>query len=89
MTIEEYDRKKPIRKTIQEIDDCLDAFAEEELAEKTSYAVIPRRQVLGVGVEISGAVGSYFVRSRVLIEQFKRLLLEEKQRLLDEFSNDK
>ena len=85
MTIEEYDSKAWIRERISEIDRCLQDFQDIE-----KYKDVPEMwHFEGVGTV------SYFtawpnrlsnpVKDTVLAERFKKLLIERKQELLNEF----
>ena len=80
MTIEEYDSKKEIRDTLNQIDKCLEDY---KRANESDF-VTP----MGVGLQLFYAnVGSCTsaVKDEVLMSRFKQLLLERKQELLNEF----
>ena len=79
MTIEEYDNKKPIRKTIDNIDNILNEL----------NPVDERDCIKSIGVVVNYNCICYPINftttDSILIERFKQLLLERKQELINEF----
>lgn len=78
MTIEEYDKKKELRRKIAD-------FAELE------YAISHGSAKWGFGMTVNdsgmGALTT-FISDPILIERFKQLLLERKQELINEFEKE-
>ena len=81
MTLEEFDKTKPIRKTIDNIDNILNELNSVDESEEDCIKSI------GVVVNYNCVCHPiYFTTTdSILIDRFKQLLLERKQELINEF----
>jgi hypothetical protein len=83
MTIEEFDNKSEIRKTIESIDKVLGEYKRRETCETN------RCDFLGVGVSYwCFGIRSYYIEDDILADRFKEMLLQRKQELIDEFCKE-
>ena len=82
MTVEEYDAKAGIRRTISDID-----LALKELETTKTREGLGQFTFNGIGPITISCVGTigYGVNDPVIIKEFKELLIRRKQELLDEF----
>lgn len=81
MTIEEYDKKKPIRKTIDNIDNILNELNSVDESKEDcikSIGVVVRYTYICYPIDFT-------TTDSILIERFKQLLLERRQELINEF----
>lgn len=81
MTIEEYDNKKPIRKTIDNIDNILNELNSVDESKEDcikSIGVVVRYKYVSNPIDLT-------TTDSILIDRLKQLLLERKQELINEF----
>lgn len=80
MTVEEYDSKVELRKTIQDIDETLREF--------DKYKGHPAVTFKGIGYigYCGGCTISKGTNDPIVVERFKQLLIERKKELVEEFS---
>ena len=80
MTVEEYDSKVELRKTIHDIDKTLREF--------DKYKDHPAVTFKGVGYigYCGGCTISQGTNDPIVVERFKQLLIERKKELVEEFS---
>ena len=86
MTLEEFDSKAPIRKVIDEIDDCLDVYNTiDRRMNEPGYIMSTKINGIGICSTSYGVHTNHCVSDDKLVEEFRKLLLQRKQELVDEF----
>lgn len=83
MTIEEFDKRKPIMKAISDLDDIIGDLNCDENASVFSKGIGAVTRFTAICTPVYSITDD-----AILIERFKQLLLERKQELINEFEKE-